>query len=284
MELFQLKHFFETAKYKNMTKAAKELSLAQPALSKSIQKLELELGTPLFLRSSKGMTLTEQGKILLKYCIQIFDALENANREISESIHEKATIRICLRSASELIGPTLSTFIKMHPHISIEITEDAASRYDFLIDSATQSNLPPNSNVLLSEELCLAVSDKHPFSQLKIIPFSILADEKLIVLSSSSSFQEIMTQLLKTANITPNISCSCNNDALLQELISMNMGISIAASINWKHSHSPENIKLIPFEGHPSRLIYYKKSSSLHSHAFEDFEENLIQHFKALQN
>ena len=67
MELYQLRQFQAAARHKNMTRAASELCIAQPALSKTIHKLEEEFGAQLFIRNKKGLECTRQGEILLEY-------------------------------------------------------------------------------------------------------------------------------------------------------------------------------------------------------------------------
>ena len=66
MELYQLRQFQSAARHKNMTRAAGELCIAQPALSKTIHKLEEEFGAQLFIRNKKGLECTRQGEILLE--------------------------------------------------------------------------------------------------------------------------------------------------------------------------------------------------------------------------
>ena len=67
--------FYTVAKAGNISKAANQLYISQPAISKSISKLEAELGTALFARSSKGVTLTEEGQVLYEYVERAFDSL-----------------------------------------------------------------------------------------------------------------------------------------------------------------------------------------------------------------
>ena len=65
LELYRI--FYVVAKHKHMTKASEELCISQPAISQSIKKLEDQLGGTLFLRSNKGMELTEEGKMFFEY-------------------------------------------------------------------------------------------------------------------------------------------------------------------------------------------------------------------------
>ena len=72
MELYQLRQFQAAARHKNMTRAASELCIAQPALSKTIHKLEEEFGAQLFIRNKKGLECTRQGEILLEYADRFY--------------------------------------------------------------------------------------------------------------------------------------------------------------------------------------------------------------------
>lgn len=83
MELYQLRQFQAAAKHKNMTRAAAELCIAQPALSKTIHKLEEEFGSQLFIRNKKGLECTRQGEILLHYADKILSLSDDASRAIN---------------------------------------------------------------------------------------------------------------------------------------------------------------------------------------------------------
>ena len=73
MELLQFRYFLEAARYENLTRAADELHIAQPALSQSIMRLENELGVTLFEKVGRGVTLTKAGKMFLEYANRILE-------------------------------------------------------------------------------------------------------------------------------------------------------------------------------------------------------------------
>ena len=98
MEIYQLRQFAAVAKTENMTRAAQSLSMAQPAVSKTIRNLESELGAELFERTGKGLRRTEQGDILLRYARAILNAELDARREIEESLHRAGGLCICALS------------------------------------------------------------------------------------------------------------------------------------------------------------------------------------------
>ena len=78
MELRHIRYFKAVAEEKNFTKAAEKLAIAQPPLSRQIQDLEAELGTPLFIRSPHKVTLTEEGELFLQYASQILDLVNRS--------------------------------------------------------------------------------------------------------------------------------------------------------------------------------------------------------------
>lgn len=113
MELYQLRQFQAAARHKNMTRAASELCIAQPALSKTIHKLEEEFGAQLFIRNKKGLECTRQGEILLEYADRILALSEDAARAVSESLGDAGEIRLCLRSSAVLVSNVLKDFIHL---------------------------------------------------------------------------------------------------------------------------------------------------------------------------
>ena len=81
LELYRV--FYTVGKHKHMTKASEELHISQPAISQSIKKLEEQLGGTLFLRSNKGMELTEEGKMFYEYVKGALELINNAEAEFT---------------------------------------------------------------------------------------------------------------------------------------------------------------------------------------------------------
>ena len=81
LELYKV--FYAVAKNKHMTRASEELHISQPAISQSIKKLEEQLGGTLFLRSNKGMELTEEGKMFFEYVKGALELIKNAENDFT---------------------------------------------------------------------------------------------------------------------------------------------------------------------------------------------------------
>lgn len=118
------KIFYTVAIAGNISKAAKELYISQPAISKSITKLEQSLDTILFLRNSRGVQLTEEGHILFKYLDSAFSTISTAEEQIKR-IKEldigHITIGVSTTLCKYVLLPYLQKFIEKSPHIRITI-------------------------------------------------------------------------------------------------------------------------------------------------------------------
>ena len=117
--------FYTVAKTGNISKAAKELYISQPAISKSIQKLEESMNCELFRRSSRGVSLTEEGELLYSHVKVAFETLALGEDRLRNSIelgvgHLKIGVSSTL--CKYMLLPYLKEFIKLYPHINSSIT------------------------------------------------------------------------------------------------------------------------------------------------------------------
>lgn len=121
-----LYHIFHTvAQHGNISKAARELFISQPALSKSIRKLEENLDTTLFRRTSRGVVLTPDGELLYRHTTEAFTALKSGEETLAR--HHAlgiAQLRIGVSTTlcKYILLPYLQRFIKAYPHVRISIS------------------------------------------------------------------------------------------------------------------------------------------------------------------
>ena len=123
--LSSYKIFYTVANTGNISKAAKELYISQPAISKSIQKLEESIGARLFERSSRGVTLTDAGELLYTHVKSAFETLTLGEDKLRRSIElgvGHLTIGVSSTLCKYVLLPYLKEFIKQYPHINISIS------------------------------------------------------------------------------------------------------------------------------------------------------------------
>ena len=124
MEIQQFRYFLAAARYENLTKAAEDLHIAQPALSQSIKRLETELGVSLFDRKNHRIELNEQGKLLKKRLIPILESIDNLKDELWESVYSsERTIYLNFLSASNLITNSIISYRALKPDVQFQVSQ-----------------------------------------------------------------------------------------------------------------------------------------------------------------
>lgn len=128
--LNQYKIFYTVAKAKNISHAANELYISQPAISKAISKLEETLNTKLFIRSQRGVILTSEGTVLFDHLCTAFEAID-AGEENIKKMHDLGIGHIKIGASSSfckfILIPYLKEFIREYPHIKISISSQSST-------------------------------------------------------------------------------------------------------------------------------------------------------------
>lgn len=128
--LSQYKIFYEVAKTGNISKAAKDLYISQPAISKAISKLEDSLDTVLFTRNSRGVQLTDEGRILFEHTCRAFEELQNGESELKRAKQfHMGHIRMGVSNTlcRYIMVSYLKKFIEQYPHVKITIESQSTT-------------------------------------------------------------------------------------------------------------------------------------------------------------
>ena len=137
--LSQYKIFYEVARTGNISKAAKELYISQPAISKAISKLEESLNTLLFLRSSRGVQLTEEGEILFEHVRAAFESLTRGEEELKrvQEFHiGHLRIGVSNTLCKYMLLPYLKGFVEQYPHVRITIESQSSIQTLSMLDQS----------------------------------------------------------------------------------------------------------------------------------------------------
>lgn len=238
LELYRV--FYVVAKNKHMTKASEELHISQPAISQSIKKLEDQLGGTLFLRSNKGMELTEEGKMFYEYVKGALDLINNAEHEFTSFKDlSKGEIKIgCSTTLTKLVlMDVLEKFHIDYPNININITNGLTSdlindlklgKLDFVIFN--ESNIKEtNLNLEKIMELKQGFIYNPNFFEDKINTFSDLNNIPLILQKEESNSRK----LLDSIALNYNTKLIPKMEVVSQELVTdfTNIGFGIGYSI-----------------------------------------------------
>ena len=158
-ELYRI--FYVVANHCNITKASEELSISQPAISKSIKNLEEQLGGQLFVRTKRGVVLTEEGKEFYNYIKQAIEYINNAENKFTDLINlETGCIKIGISTTltKEFLLPYLEEFHSLYPKIDIQIITNLTSDLmpklrNGLIDTENATNILEENKIHLTENI-----------------------------------------------------------------------------------------------------------------------------------
>lgn len=239
MELLQLKYFQTVARLEHMTRAAEELHIPQPALSKTISHLEKELNVLLFDRRGKYIYLNEYGKAFLKRVDEALTSLENGKHELIDlSGKTFGDIKLVILSASSLIPELLSSFRKHYPHINFNLIQHFSNSvsptdFDLCISSSALKLNNTNNIPLINEEIFLAVPAEHPLATRSSIRLNEVANDDFISLKRGKDLREITDAFCKYSGFTPNVIFESDDPATVRGLIRANQGIAFVPEISW---------------------------------------------------
>jgi DNA-binding transcriptional LysR family regulator len=216
MDLLQLKYFQVVARLENMTRASRELHIAQPSLSKTIARLEESVGVPLFERQGRRIRLNQFGKIFLKRAEKSFNEFEEGKIELADLAG--------LEYGSVTVGTTISLqlphifkeYLTLHPKVKfrllqvtqhLEIQERLINgEIDLCITSLPIDHMGIHCEPLMNEEIFLAVSPEHRLSFRKSIELREMINEPFIRQATESGLREITNDFCKLAGFVPNIA------------------------------------------------------------------------------
>ncbi|MFT9846035.1 LysR family transcriptional regulator [Aneurinibacillus sp. REN35] len=234
MELLQLQYFRKVARLEHMTKAAQELHIAQPALSKTISRLEKELGVPLFDRKGRHISLNEYGKTFLHKVESALTTLEEGRMEIQDLAGmEQGRISVATtnhKCFSEIIG----SFIISNPHVKLQITQASEKEkvqqlrngdIDFCITFPPIEEAGIEGLAFPSEEILLAVPHTHRFANRRSITLRELSDDPFICIKQGNSFRNMTDEFFRTAGCNPNIMCEVDEHAAVIYFIRAGIGV-----------------------------------------------------------
>jgi len=241
MDLLQLKYFEVAARHEHMTRAAEELHISQPSLSKAIGRLEEELGVMLFDRQGRNIRLNSFGKAFLKRVKKVFLELENGKRELSDmSGLEQGRISLAWTSTS-LLPRILEGFLEMYPRLSfhqivastVEMKHQLESGViDLCISSPPVTGPGIICTPLYTEEIFLAVPENHRLAKRTAIDLIEAADEPFICTKKGYGFRDITDEFCRQAGFSPNIVFEGDVGSSLFSLVNAGLGVAFVPSPN----------------------------------------------------
>jgi len=265
MELDQLRYFLQVAERGNFTRAAEDLLLSQPALSRSIQKLESELGQPVFERKTRSVALTEAGTLLQARAQQVLSILEDTKAEITDD-GQSGQIRI---GAIPTVAPyflpeVLRKFSREYPKAMLVVQEQTT---DQLLKACTQGELDlaivalpiPAKYLeiepLFEEELLLVLPPEHPLTEKSRIRLSDVEPFPFVLLDEAHCLSDNIMSFCRQRSFQPVTVDRTSQLTMVQELVSLSHGVSMIPAMARQLDQSDRRVYRSLSRPKPQRTI-----------------------------
>ena len=247
--LNQLECFRAVARRRHFARAAVTLGRTQPALSVQIQRLEAELGVTLFERTGKQVLLTPAGEILFPYAERVLASTEEARVKMAE-VHGGTLglvrVGVIPTVAAHFLPLVLKEFKARFPKVSVHLREEGrtpllsalleSNEIDLSIGLEQRRGTGLKSTRLLVEELCLAVSTRHPLSNLTSVPMTRLRREQFILYKTPGhNNRELTLQYCRNAGFEPEVAFESEQAQTIQNLVASNLGITLLPHMVLQH-------------------------------------------------
>jgi DNA-binding transcriptional LysR family regulator len=269
MNLGQLKIFYFAGKMGSLSKAAKELFITQPAVTKGIQRLQEYYEIKLFNRFGKKLVLTDAGSALYKIAEKIFDLEIHAEDTIREFLEQKqGRIRI---DASESFGayylPSIVNPIsKEHPNIRFSVNilpsnlvvENVANlNNDIGFISFPIENEKVICREILEDHMIFVASSSHPLVSKNRLTYMDLSGQTMIIHEKGSYSEQVANDFFEKNKINIIVSLELSNNRAIKKAVEDGLGIALVSrKIAYGHIQK-KKLTLLPFPGPPITRKYY---------------------------
>ena len=241
MDLGQLRYFSKIVEHRSFTRAAKDCSVSQPALSQQIAKLEKELGQPLFERQGRSIRLTPAGQVLQTHAEKILRLVDDAKRQITD---DGQTGRICVSAiptiAPYLLPNLLTSVASQFPLANFVIGEDTTEK---LLKRCSSGDvdvgllaLPASAKYLtieplFEEELLLALPADHPLCSRTRISSKDISNEQFILLGDTHCLVDSIETFCNRKNFQLLTMSRIEQLTTVQHLVALGHGLSFVPKI-----------------------------------------------------
>lgn len=238
MQIDRLQTFVEVARAGTITRAAYALGLSQPALTERLRALERELGADLFVRTRRGVRLSDAGRELLPHAERVLGAAAEGRRAV-EQMSRGEIGRLAVGAAPAVgtyaLPPALRRFQLAHPHVHLSVrTGHSEEVLDLVLREEVQVGLvreirhaDVEVTPLYEDELVLVVERSHPFAARGRIRISELAGEHLVTFDRASSYSELTQALFREAGVAPRGVIELDNVEGAKRCVAKGLGVAL---------------------------------------------------------
>ncbi|MGN7356683.1 LysR family transcriptional regulator [Paenibacillus sp. SAF-054] len=292
MELLQLQYFIAVARLEHVTEAARSLHVTQSSLSKTIQRLEEDLGVPLFDRTGRKLRLNDFGNRFLRRAEKALFELEQGKQELRDlSSPEQGTLELAVTTASTLPG-ILREFRKKRPHIhfhvqmrSVEemVTLLYRGEVDFCLSSPPIQGDDLECQMVFIDPILVAVPKGHRLADRSSVSLTELRDEWFVGVRRGYGTRDVVDSICKSVGFEPQYVYEGDEPARLSTLVEAGIGIAFMPSTA---RNAREHITYLQIEDHElvrEIALIWHKSRYISQSALE-FREVVAAYFESISS
>lgn len=240
MELRQLQYFVAAAKAEHFTRAARRLNIVQSALSSSVRALEKELGTQLFVRTTRKVSLTAAGRALLEKAEIVLEAARDA-RETVASITQARAGKLKIGTAPGLpafldLPSMLARFHQRHPHIEVRLIQGGSAHLldkirSGILDLAFLPQFDPTPDItttmIACEDLIVVCSKGHPLATKRESSLAELTPYSFVDFEPDLGTRKLIDNAFLDIGVERRTAFEVSDLGTLLDLVTRGLGIAL---------------------------------------------------------
>ncbi len=287
MNIAQIRYFVTAAQLQNISKAAEALHLSQPALSKSIAKLEEELGTELFVRNGKRIALNDQGRRFLESAWVILRHVDNTMLDLGGmSVSSAPKLSVGMYQPYERVTACIAEYMRAHADVEVDIncsidTEEKIdiNKYDMLLYPDENGYEKLRGFFLCAEPYLLAMPAGHPLSREVRIEPAMLRGEQFVFMKRKQRYIEEPYYLCAGMNLRLKAQYFTNAREQHRQLIASGVALGFVPEGCSEQYRNDEGIVLRPIgdERFSRRIMLCFKREKYLTHSGRDFQNHMCR-------
>lgn len=236
MEFRQLECFIMVATNGSITKAAEIMHISQPAVTRSIQLLEADIGTPLFDRNGKHISLSAAGKEVLREAKEIIERQGIIYRKAQTfGMQPNQELLLIVTAASEVIPDLVSEFHQRHSELRLRICRQFPQAEDVgvLLSSAVRGCDETTHRTVFSEELMVAVPVGHPLEKKQDISLRELSEYPLLSMTEGHDLRMLQDYYRGKADASFQYLIQCDDPTSLRGFLERGLAPAVVPGKTW---------------------------------------------------
>lgn len=259
----QVQAFLEVARAGNVSRAARTLYVTQPALTARIQALEKELGETLFVRTGRGVRLTDAGRVFLPSAERAMQALTDGRLALTD-LRSGSAGRLALGAApavsTYVLPAVLKRFAALHPRVDVAVrTGHSEEILAMVLAEEVQVGLVRSmrhpeiqATHLYDDELILVSNPHHRFARKGTIEMAEVGSERLVMFDRTSSYFELTQSVFLRAGVMARSVMELDNIEAAKKMVEEGLGVALLPRVSVQREIANGQLKSIEVADAPS--------------------------------